>query len=154
MNQSMMIDTCPLADMWERPQEAHAGRAAMITAFEAVSDGFETWLQAVRFYRSGKTKNAQLSDGERVILCHTSTAGNFRTDSRDFLLHLYRQRHTALAPPQPDGRPEPTHRCLKCGKVSAGMFCNAGCKARWTSSMSAWQNRMTRTRIEGEQPLF
>ena len=47
----------------------------------------------------------------------------------------------------------PTVNCLKCGKVSVGMFCNAKCRTAWIGSMNAWQARMSKTRIEGEQTL-
>ena len=60
--------------------------------------------------------------------------------------------------PAPEPPPKPTgprnHSCLRCGKDCFKMFCSAKCKATWQSSMSAWQARMNRTAIEGEQELF
>jgi predicted RNA methylase len=46
----------------------------------------DEWLAATRFYRSGKTKNAQLPNGKRVILSSEATEKTFRETSRDFLL--------------------------------------------------------------------
>lgn len=48
------------------------------------------WLEATRFYRSGKTKNAELPTGERVMLVKKATASNFREISRAFLLERHR----------------------------------------------------------------
>ena len=47
--------------------------------------------------------------------------------------------------------PAPASPCLKCGKPSAGMFCNAKCKKAWQSGMNAWQAKMVRTRLAGEE---
>lgn len=46
----------------------------------------DEWLAATKFYRSGKTKNAQLPNGKRVILSSEATEKTFRETSRDFLL--------------------------------------------------------------------
>ena len=51
--------------------------------------GFEEWLDKVRFYRSGNTKNAELPDGEKVILSKEATKANFKQTSRDFLRGIY-----------------------------------------------------------------
>jgi len=48
----------------------------------------DEWLAATRFYRSGKTKNAQLPNGKRVILTSEATEKTFRENSRDFLLSV------------------------------------------------------------------
>jgi hypothetical protein len=50
---------------------------------------FEDFLNQSRFYRSGKTKNAEVPGGERVILKPESTATNFRENSRNFLKGVY-----------------------------------------------------------------
>lgn len=50
---------------------------------------FEEFLQQTRFYRSGKTKNAQVPGGERVILKNDATPSNFRETSRKFLHGVY-----------------------------------------------------------------
>lgn len=47
------------------------------------------WLGRVRFYRSGKTKNAELPGGTRVILDQGATAKNFREHSARFLLNMH-----------------------------------------------------------------
>ena len=52
----------------------------------------DEWNSATRFYRSGKTKNAQLPDGERVILRQDSTKGNFLSTSGDFLDRMRKQK--------------------------------------------------------------
>ncbi len=63
-------------------------------------------------------------------------------------------RETTRPLPAIPARPKEVSHCLHCGKVSVKMFCNAKCKTTWQGKMSAWQNRMKRTRIEGEQDLF
>jgi hypothetical protein len=47
-------------------------------------------------------------------------------------------------------------KCLKCGKPSAAMFCNATCRKTWMSSMSAFHNRLAKTNLVGshESGLF
>jgi hypothetical protein len=56
------------------------------------------WLQKCRFYRSRKLKNAELPNGKRVILKAESTATNFRTTSKDFLLRLKPKNTTKETP--------------------------------------------------------
>jgi len=51
----------------------------------------DEWLAGVRFYRSGKTKNAQVPGGERVILTQDSTMTNYKEKSRGFLRTVRRQ---------------------------------------------------------------
>lgn len=48
----------------------------------------DEWLANTRFYRSGKTRNAELPDGRRIILAADSTESNFRQTGRDFILSL------------------------------------------------------------------
>lgn len=48
----------------------------------------DEWLNATRFYRSGKTKNVETPSGTRAILKQESTQGNYRETSRDFLMGL------------------------------------------------------------------
>lgn len=58
---------------------------------KAVADmTFDEFLQASRFYRSGKTKNLQLPSGERIILRPESTESTWKEKSRDFLESVYR----------------------------------------------------------------
>jgi len=45
-------------------------------------------------------------------------------------------------------------RCLRCGKACSAMFCNAKCRAAWIGGMNAWNARLARTTITGEQALL
>ena len=62
------------------------------------------WNAATRFYRSGKTKNAQTPTGERVILKQESTAKNHAEVSSDFYKML---RGQAVAKAIKEGLPVP-----------------------------------------------
>ncbi|MDH5666535.1 MAG: helicase-related protein [Nitrospira sp.] len=86
----------------KQPEKEQVPTPETVTATEQVSQrdpmvgplqpgelSFEDFLQQTRFYRSGKTKNAQVPGGERVILKDDSTAGNFREKSRNFLKGVY-----------------------------------------------------------------
>lgn len=57
----------------------------------------DEWLAATRFYRSGKTKNAQLPNGKRVILSSETTEKTFRETSRDFLLRARQKTKPATS---------------------------------------------------------
>lgn len=68
----------------------------------------DEWLAQTRFYRSGATKNAELPNGQVVILKKDATPSNFREQSRDFLLST-RDRSTPtvnLTPTSPAATPD------------------------------------------------
>lgn len=84
---------------WKRSataRTAHYNRIARREYFKSLPKAHEMsvdeWLGKCRFYRSGKLPNAELPDGERVILCRESTARDFRETSGEFLRMMYRQR--------------------------------------------------------------
>ncbi len=64
----------------------------------------DEFLQSTRFYRSGKSKNAQVPGGERVILKQDSTPGNFREVSKGFLSTV---RNNVIAKAIKEGKPVP-----------------------------------------------
>lgn len=55
----------------------------------------DEWLQNTRFYRSGRFKNAELPDGERVFLNSSATAKNFREVSGDFIRSRWEEKTKA-----------------------------------------------------------
>jgi hypothetical protein len=76
----------------------------------------DEWNAATRFYRSGKTKNAQLPTGQRVILTNESTAGNFLKQSGPFLETLRRQTVEAALR---QGKPVPSEVLTELGLAPA-----------------------------------
>lgn len=57
--------------------------------------------------------------------------------------------------PAPIVPTRPVVYCLTCGNVTLGrIFCNAGCKRALEKKANAWQAKISKTRIEGEQGLF
>lgn len=153
------------------------GLARMPQPHESDKWDFEKWLGACRFFRSGKFKNAELPNGETVILTRDNTAKYFRVQSRDYLRHLWQRRRPigCLSPTEAKairetkqaeeeaGRGEREiergHRqldqhggkCLQCGRKSESMFCAATCRNKWKSSMNAFSRRLERTKCaDGE----
>ena len=47
-------------------------------------------------------------------------------------------------------------RCLGCRKPPrpGSCFCSENCKTRWQAGMNAWQARLPKTPIEGQQEAF
>ncbi|GEM_PF-201729 len=64
----------------------------------------EEWNAATRFYRSGKSKNAETPSGERIILTSDVTEKTFREKSAEFLRKI---RRNYIVSAIRDGKPVP-----------------------------------------------
>lgn len=85
--------TLALPETAEISETSSIGKPADVTTTKSPEDMTdEEWLAGTRFYRSGKTKNAQLPNGKRVILSAQATEKTFRETSRDFLLSVRKKK--------------------------------------------------------------
>ncbi|MCK9597412.1 MAG: PLxRFG domain-containing protein [Sphaerochaeta sp.] len=65
------------------------------------------WESEIRFFRSGKSKNAELPDGEKVILNIGSTPKNFLDLNRSFFDSIWKNKKSGYKPKTvPETKPE------------------------------------------------
>jgi len=86
-----------LAKSKPAPKPKPAVSRATPKAKEAWEMTANEWLDATRFYRSGKYKNAEVPSGERVILTDKATPKTYKTNSRNFLINIVRKGHIEQA---------------------------------------------------------
>lgn len=103
-----------IADTWLNGRTLEEPSASTKDADSGNDSGKQPWelnadeyLDGTRFYRSGKTKNAEVPGGERVILSTEATAKNFRETNGKFLIDVVRRNAVAAAANQ--GLPVPSH---------------------------------------------
>lgn len=129
MRQEVLIDTNPLADLWERVAHPQAVQLQPMPGSQ-----FKKQVQApaglcpVRAMGGWGWPCPMLGTGCSSVECKAEQAPT----------------------PAPEPKPvQPPQSCLRCGKQSPKMFCSARCRAKWIAGMNAFANRLAKTAIVG-----